>query len=449
MIHNRCKLFFWCLVLGWAMLTSAVQAQPVIRDAETESALRQIADPIFTAAGLNAKSVRIVLINEDTINAFVAGGQNLFLYTGLIQKADHVGELAGVIAHEAGHIAGGHLIRMRGEMEQASVESILATLAGVAVGVGSGDAQAGIGIGMGGSELARRRLLRHSRAFESAADQAALTTLRDLGYSAQGMADFMEKLMAEQALPELQRSGYLLTHPLSRNRLQTIQADITSSRRPVKTWPAAWEDDFIRLKAKILGFTRPSHALSLYQSKNDFNSRYGTAIAQYRMGKIAEALTILSDLKKQEPQNGFLDELRGQILFEQGRIGDAISAYRAALKLQPDQPLIKLALAQALLQRDQAQTSDEAIRLLQSARDTGEQRTPLVYRWLAVAYGRGGQNGMAKLALAEEALLKRDLSLAVQQATLAKQQLPKTASTARQRAEDILQQANRLKDQKK
>ena len=449
MIHNKCKFFLWLVafLVMWVPLTS--HAQLIIRDAETETALRQIATPLLTAAGLRSDSVRIVLINDDTVNAFVAGGQNLFLYAGLIQKADHVGELAGVIAHEAGHIAGGHLIRMRGEMEQASVESILSMIAGVAVGVGAKDAQAGVGIGMGGSELARRRLLRHSRVYESSADQAALTILSDLGYSAEGMADFLEKLMAEQALPELQRSGYLLTHPLSRERLDSVRAHVAKQPKTIKPWPEAWQNNFLRMQAKILAFTRPQQALIRYQNKTDFNSRYATAIAWYRTGKIEQALQSLAELQRQEPENGFLHELQGQILVEQGQIAKAIPAYRKALALEPQQPLIKLALAQALLQQDMTVPNDEAIRLLTLARDQGESRTPLVHRWLAIAYGRKGEQGMAKLALAEEALLKRDFSLAIRQATLATQQLPKTAKTAQQRAQDILLQANRLKENTK
>lgn len=422
-------------------------AQNVIRDAETESVLREVATPIFTAAGLNPEPVRIVILGDDTINAFVAGGQNLFLYTGLLLDVKNVGELGGVIAHESGHIAGGHLIRMRGVMERASIESVLAALAGAAVGVGAGNAEAGIGVALGGGELARRVFLKNSRVFESAADQSGLNTLEHLGYSAQGMADFLERLSAQDVLPEMQRSGYIMTHPLSRERLDTVKNFVARSRYRTAPWPTRWQQDFLRIQAKLLGFTQPQRAENIYKDKNDPASRYGLAISYYRQGRIDPALQMLDRLQKEDPGNGYMDELRGQILFEQGRVNEAIPAYRAALKKEPDEALIHLALAQALLQNDKAPT-DEALKHLLFARDHGEKNTPLVHRWLAVAYGRAGQEGMAKLALAEEAFLKRDITLAIQQATTAKKLLPASDKAALQRADDLLQQAKRVKKEK-
>ncbi len=423
-------------------------AQNVIRDAETEAVLREIGSPIFVTAGLIPDQVRIVILGDDTINAFVAGGQNLFLYSGLLLDVKNVGELAGVIAHESGHMAGGHLIRMRGAMEHASVESILATLAGIAVGVGSKDAEAGAGVVMGGSELARRIFLKNSRVFESAADQSGMTTLERLGYSSQGMADFLERLSAQEVLPEIQRSSYILTHPLSRDRLNTVEAFVAHSRNRNATWPEQWQKDFARVQAKILSFTQPQRAENAYKDKTDFASRYGWAIAQYRQGRIVQALQILDTLEKEEPQNGYLDEMRGQIQFEQGRIPEAEAAYRTALKKEPQEALIHLALAQALLQNESPHT-EEALKHLFFARDHGEKNTPLVYRWLAIAYGRAGHNGNAKLALAEEALLKRDLPLAIQQATAAKKILPPEDKAALQRAEDLLLFAKRVQKEKK
>lgn len=424
------------------LLPFSAAAQNVIRDAETEHVLREIASPIFTASGLNAGQIRIVVLGDDTLNAFVAGGQNLFLYSGLLLDVKNIGELGGVIAHESGHMAGGHLIRMRGEMERASIESILSTMAGIAVGMGTQDARAGVGVAMGGGEFARRNFLRHSRVFESSADQAGLATLEHLGYSAQGMADFLERLSAEQALPELQRSGYILTHPLSRDRLDTVETFVARSRYRTAQWPSQWQQDFARVQSKILGFTQPQRAENLYRDKKDFAARYGFAIALYRQGRISEALNLLGALQKEAPENGFLDEMRGQILFEQGRIDEAVASYRIALKKELNEALIHFELAQALLQNEKA-SSDEALKHLLLARDKGEKDTPMVYRWLAVAYGRAGQEGMAKLALAEEALLKRNTSLAIQQANGAKKLI--SDKVAQQRADDVLQQAARVK----
>lgn len=434
-------------LLAMLLLPLSAHAQNAIRDAEAERVLREIAAPIFTGAGLNPSQTRIVIINDDVVNAFVAGGQNLFLYTGLLLETKSVAQLGGVIAHEAGHIAGGHLIRIRGEMETASVESIISALAGVAIGLGSGDGQAGMGTMMGGTELARRRLLSHSRVFESSADQSGLKTLERVGYSAQGMADFLEHLSAQEALPELQRSGYILTHPLSRDRLDAVKAFVANSRHKDDAWPAAWDEALHRIQAKILAFTSPQRAEREFKDKTDFASRYGMAIAHYRQGRIEQALAILRELQKLEPSNGYIPELRGQVLFEQGRISEAVEAYRAALKLLPEEALIHLSLAQSLLQNEKS-SSDEALRHLLQARARGEQNTPMVHRFLAIAYGRQGKEGLAKLSLAEEALLRRDLSLAIQHATRARDLIPASDAASRQRASDVLAQAERIKKKK-
>jgi len=425
-----------------AVLTAfPARAQSVIRDAEIEADLRVIADPIFDAAGLNPSQVRIVLLDDDSINAFVAGGQNLFLYTGLILESKNVGELAGVIAHEAGHMAGGHLIRMRDAMERASVESVLATVAGVAVGVGAGDAHAGVGVASGGSEFARRSLLKHSRTLESSADQAALSTLSQLGYSSRPMADFLSRLSAQEVLPELQRSPYVLTHPLSRDRLNTVENYVSRSATRDAKYPEAWEQKFQRMRAKILAFTAPSRAQREYASQSNAQAFYATAIADYRQGDITGALQKITTMQKTAPDDPYLYDLKGQILFEQGRIGESIAAYQKAVSLAPKNGLLNLTLAKVLLQKNGAEK--DALKYLTVAREKGERDTPVLYRYFATAYGRLGEEGRAKLALAEEALLKNDSSFAIDQAKRAKQGLPESATPERQRADDIIAAAKR------
>jgi predicted Zn-dependent protease len=431
------------LTLLALLVAAPAAAQGIIRDAEIEADLREIADPIFRAAGLNPSQVRIITIGEDEVNAFVAGGQNLFLYTGLILKAETVDELAGVIAHESGHMAGGHLVRMKDAMARASVESILATIAGVAIGVGAGDPNAGVGAAMGGGELARRNFLRHSRTLESSADQAALSTLDRLGYSSRGMADFLQRLSAQEILPEMQRSPYILTHPLSYERMNAVRAHVEQSPVRDKTFPLEWEAKFKRMKAKILAFTQPAQAQRVYASQSNSVALYATAIADYRQGNITAALKKLSILEKTSPDDPYLADLRGQILFEQGRIAESIAAYRRAVQLAPKNGLLHLLLAKSLLQKDD--TSKEALRHLYFARENGERDTSMLYRYMATAYGRMGDEGSAKLALAEEALLKGDRGFAVDQAKRAKELL-KDDKTAVQRADDIIAATKKKKD---
>lgn len=433
------------LLLFALLIPNLARAQNVIRDAEIESDLRQISEPIFDAAGLNPSQIRVVVLNDEMVNAFVAGGQNLFLNTGLILDAKNVGELSGVIAHESGHMAGGHLVRMRGIAERASIESIVATVLGIAVGVGAGDAQAGMATAMGGSEYARRNLLRNSRVLESSADQAGLSALNRAGYSAQGMADFLERLSTQEVLPEMQRSPYVLTHPLSRERMQTVQSYV-ANHPGGKQFPEKWQEYFRRIQGKIMAFTTPAQALRHYATDTSIAAKYARVIALYRTGKITDALTQLSALQKAEPENGYFNELQGQILFEQGRIAESIIAYRKAVALLPKAGLIHLSLAQALLQ-DEKQIPTEALQHLLTARDNGEADTSQLYRNLAIAYGRMGKEGLAKLSLAEEALLKGDTGFAIEQARRA-EPLLKNDPTSLQRARDIQSAALRIRDGK-
>jgi predicted Zn-dependent protease len=419
----------------------------IIRDGEIESDLRVFANPIFESAGLNPSQVRIILIGDDTVNAFVAEGQNLFLYSGMILETKNVAQLGGVIAHESGHMAGGHLIRMRTEAERASMESMVTAIAGMAIGVGAGNADAGMATALGGGEFANRNLLRNSRTFESSADASGMATLERMGLSAQGMADFLEHLSGEEALPEMQRSQYLLTHPLSRERLDAVNAFLAKSRYKDKRWPSEWEEKYQRIQAKILAFTQPSRAEIQYANDKSFVGQYAKAIAAYRLGRISEALTKISALEKQEPDNPWLYDLRGQIDFEQGNIPESIIAYQKAVNLSPKTGLLHLALAQSMLQQEQAPTKD-ALAHLVKAREMGERDNPMVYRWMAVGYGRGGNEGQAKLSLAEEALLKGDYGFATSQATQAKKILANDPG-AQQRASDIIADAGRARKNKK
>lgn len=430
------------------LAADGARAQGIIRDAEIEHGLRVISDPLFKASDLDPAAVRIIIIGDDTVNAFVAGGQNLFIYTGLILETQHVGELAGVIAHEAGHIAGGHLVRLRQAMERASTESILSAIAGLAVGVGTRDGGAGMATVMGGSEYAKRVFLRHSRTFESSADQAGMATLERAGLSARGMASFLDRLSTQEILPELQRSPYVLTHPLSRERMNAVQSFVERSKHKDAAFPPEWIDMFDRMRAKIIGFTQPARALREYGAKKSVAARYAVAIAEYRQGNITGALQKLTALQKQEPDNPYFHEMRGQILFEQGRNDGAIAAYEAAVKIKPKNGLLNMMLAQALLQNDIPARRKDAIAHLLTARDHGEGDTPMLHRLLATAYGRDGQDGLAKLALAEEALLKRDLDFAADQATRAKKLLAGNAP-AIARADDILARIKIIEKQKK
>ncbi len=229
----------------------------LIRDAEIEHSIRVWSTPVFDAAGLVADDVRIFLINDPRINAFVAGGQQLFLNTGLLIRSQHPGQVIGVIAHEAGHIAGGHLARRHEALRKASTEAIIATLLGAAAGIAAGRADVGIaGIGAG-QTYAQRKLLAYSRTQEAAADQAALRYLDANGISARGLIEFLGIVGAEERKVTRVKTPYLRSHPLTQERMQMIRAHVASSPYSDNALPAEYDIQLRRMRGKIIGFMKP------------------------------------------------------------------------------------------------------------------------------------------------------------------------------------------------
>lgn len=406
-----------CLGLMAALLLGPAMAQAqrmpkmnYIRDAEIEHYLRTLATPLMRAAAIEPSSVNFVLIQSTDLNAFVAEGMNVFVYTGLLQATDTPDQLAGVLAHELGHISGGHLIRGRDAMRNASAEAILGMLAGVAAGVLSKDSRAGAAAIGGAQELAKRNFLTFSRAQESSADAAALHFLDSAGFSSQGMLEFLEKLAGQELLPTDRQVEFVRTHPLTQDRIDTVAHHVESSPLTSKKIPAEFTARHERMKAKLMGFLQPETALLRYTDKDSrVTARYARAIALYRTNKLPRALALIDALIAEEPNNAFFHELRGQMLYENSRVAESVASYGKAVALAPDLAVIRTAYAQALLESKTPDSTEKAIAQLQESLRL-EENTPLTWRLMATAWGRKGQesgdktyDGMVIYALAEEA----------------------------------------------
>jgi len=401
---------------GCPVAVSAEGASPpLIRDTEIETNFQTWLEPLRKVSGIN--EVNIVLVQSSQVNAFVAGGKNIFIYTGLIDKTDSPSELLGVMAHEMGHIAGGHLVSNKEAMERASYESILAAVLGVGAAVASGNGQAAQAIILGGNSMAERGFLAHSRVKEASADQAGFRFLDDAHMSANGLASFLGKLESEELLPATQQSEYMRTHPITRDRVDAVEALIVKSAYRDASDPAAWQDQHARIKAKLLGFIAPEQVAWVYNDRDmSIPARYARAIAAYRLSDVESALKQMDTLLHDEPDNPYFQELKGQMLVEFGRVPESLPYYKKAVALRPDAPLLHIALAHALIESGEDKGAlQEAIPHLQRALEK-EQYSPSVHRLLATAYGRLGQENMARLELAEEALLQMKLDYAKEQA---------------------------------
>lgn len=424
------------------------QAQGIglIRDAEVENTIRAYGAPLFSAAGLTPQSVRIVIVNDRALNAFVAGGQNLFINTGLVMRAEHAGQVIGVIAHETGHIAGGHLARTQDALRNASVTSILSMVLGAAAAIATGKPEAGVAVLQGGSQIAERNLLTYSRAQESAADQAGLAFLERSGQSARGLLEFMEILGQEELLAASRQSPYIRSHPLARDRIDAMREALARSRYADVPVPDDIQRMHRRIRAKLQGFIDPP-ATTLNRVRADdptVEARYARAVALYRVPDLGQALPLIDGLLAEQPNDPYFHELKGQMLFENGRVAEARAPYETSVRLLPDAPLLRVSLAQVQLELNDPALQTLAFAHLREAL-RAEPDNPLAWRLLAVVHGREGRIGEAALALAEQAMVSNRLRDAREQAERAKKLLPPD-SPSWLRAQDIrLEVDERLK----
>lgn len=426
MSFHRIRLF--CLFVFCLVVSIPVQAQDIriIRDTEIEMMLRDWSAPLMQAAGMGPESVRIALVQDSGINAFVAGGANIFLFTGLLQKTENPGEVIGVIAHELGHVAGGHLIAGRDAMDRATTEAFLGTLLGLGAAIAAGDGSIAAAASSGSQNLALRRFLAHSRLHESSADQAAFRYMDAAGYDPEGLVTFFRKLESEEFLPASRQSEYVRTHPLTADRVRASEVKASESAHYQKGFPAQWNEQHARMKAKLIGYLQPSQVQWFYNDRDiTIPARYARAIAAYRTQNIDAALREMDALLAVEPNNPYFMELKAQALVSFGEIEQALPLYHKALQQLPQAALIRVDYAHALLElgRDNDKAVQDAVEQLKIARRE-EERSARIHRLLATAYGRQGNQGLTRLHLAEEATLQRRYEYAKQQLGQALNLLP-------------------------
>ncbi|SEA46073.1 M48 family metalloprotease [Rubrimonas cliftonensis] len=407
-----------------------------VRDAEIERTLSMMTRPIFEAAGVAPESVRVLLLDDPALNAFVANGRTMVLNTGLLRRMPEADTIIGVIAHETGHITGGHLARRAIAARQVAGPALLATILAAAGAAAAGSADLGAAAVLGGQEAIRRSLLAYSRAEEASADQAAVSYMNRAGVDPSGMLEILRLFKGQEVFSTQRLDPYALSHPLSSERISLLESRIAQS--PMKGAPLDPQIDYWheRMRAKLDGFLeRPERVLSRLELADEPDSEmnlYRRAIALHRMADVDAALATLGRLLDRRPDDPFYWELRGQVLLESGRAPEAVTAYRRAVALAPAEPLIAGALGRSLLATG---AEDEALVLLKRAvrDDPGE---PGLLRDLARAYAHAGDDGMAALTTAERVALGGDLDSAARLARRAMGLLP-TGSPGWLRADDI------------
>jgi predicted Zn-dependent protease len=418
----------------------------LIRDTEVETTIRTFGTPLWKAAGLNPSSIRVILVNDRALNAFVAQGQNLFLNTGTLIRADSANELMGVIAHETGHMAGGHLARAPEAYRNAIITSLIAVALGAAAGIAGGNGGVGAAGAAAGMSLAQRQMFAFTRSQEQSADQAGVSFLDQIGQSSRGFEQFMEIIQHKEVLSSIQQDPYLRTHPLTTERIEFLRNHVSHSRFSDAPTPPEFERLHRRMRAKLAAFMDPPGQTLNGWSPRDtsLDARYARAIALYRVPDLAAAVPVVDSLIRDYPKDPYFHELRGQMMFENGRIAEALPSYQTAVALLPEAALIRIDLAQIELETNDASLLADAEANLNLAART-ESDMPDLWRELGVAYGRGGQLGMAAMALGEQALLEGRRFDARDQARRAMRLLP-TGSPGWIKAQDVETQALRERE---
>lgn len=438
--YNSIKVL--AIVLFVLFCSTTAQALSIISDEETEVFLHRTIRPIFTAAKTSFSPNRIFVVNDNTLNAFVADGNNMFVNTGTIIGADSQNEIAGVLAHETGHIEGGHIFRHKMTAQQVQTATLVSMIAGGLAGLAAGRPDVGMAAIWGSQSTAMNSMLAYQVSEERSADEAAVKLLAKVDQSPAGMLNFMKKIQKNNRLQGLQEFSYYRTHPVTTERIAFLSKAADESKSPSK---GKNEDDFLRVKAKLFAFIEePAATFIKYPLTNTtIPAQYAHAIAYFKQMKMQQAMSKIDALIEEEPHNPYFRELKAQMLFETGKVADSVVAYRQVLKMQPRSSLFKMNLAQAMLENHPTPVEQKEIinlcnQILINSPDS--------YAWVLLARAHGLREDAANYnyASAEYSLRVGDFALAKRQAESALKNNPN--SSLKLKLEDLLL---RIKDLEK
>ena len=439
------RKLFTAVLLSVAFWINKAEADSIsfIRDTEIENTVRVYVRPVFEAAGLDSAAVKVYVVKNDALNAFVAGGQNIFLHTGTLRKAKLPEEVMGVIAHEAGHITGGHLSHMHNNLEQARLTNLAALALGLPLAILSGRADIGLAASSLGSHVATRDYLKYSRENEQAADQAAISYLEKAEVNPQGMLTFMRRLNQTARLYQgSSPNPYAQTHPLTADRVRFLNDSVARSAHRGRRLPAYFYNLHERMQSKLDAYIEPPENYLRDHPKNQgsLSDRYGRPMALLRLARHDQALEEINGLIENYPDDPFFVEFKGDILLDKGDLLNAEAAYKAVLDKLPWAALVQINMARVLLAQKTPEKDEVALAHLNNAK-LYEPDNKRMWRLFATAYARLGDKGMLALSLAESEIRSRNAKEAKRHAQAALNHLPQTGGAAL-RARDIINQAS-------
>jgi predicted Zn-dependent protease len=446
------------ILLFTNIATAEAKSMTEIRDEELETCIREIAKPIFEAAGLPNKNIHIHLIKDKQINAFVANGTNIFVYTGLLLKIDDIGQLGGVFAHETGHIKAGHLSRITQQYEDAQKTTLASYILGMAGSLITGRPDVGFAVVLGTSSAAENSLYNYRQSEENSADQIAVDLLDKLQVSSKGLLDFMKIIQQNNIMSGTTTPTYRRTHPLTTDRIQFLENHVENSPFSNNPFDRNLNKRYLMAKAKLFAFIEnPERTFSQYpNSDTSDEALYARAIAFHKKYDTENTQKEIDTLLKRHPNNPYLLELKGQTLFERGKLREAIAPYKEAIENAPNSSLILSGLSHLAIElsADRKTPPEESKKLLNDAitylkkATKIERNNAFAWKLFSISYGRLKDFGLSTYALAEYNLLTGRYQNAIDNATRAKEIL-KYGSVEWIRSEDIITYAKNKKKQNK
>ena len=441
--YTKIVLFLFLLLYFFSSKTIKAQNLNLIQDAEIELYIREWIEPIIKVAGLNPNAVNVYIVNDETINAFVAGGQNIFINTGLILKAKEVDALIGVLAHEIGHIAGGHLNRTINSMKKAQETVTIATI--ITAGLMAASKAAGLDTPSGlaklatlGPSIAERNFYKNTRQNEKFADAAAIKYMTAVNRSCIPLAKLLKILGKQELLHENRQDPYLRTHPISQERIYEIMEASENIEINKIDNSSIDETRYKRIVAKIIAFTNnPGKTLLLYpKTSSEIDARYARAIAYLRLPDLDKGIKEINHLINLDNSDPFFPEVLGQMLFENGQIFESIKQLQISANLLPKNPVILLSLARSQVEYGKEKENNEAISNLKNILEVIPKNIA-AWKLLSIAEARNNNIGQAQLASAEAYFLSGKYNLSIQFAEKARISFKKS-SPSDIRALDII-----------
>ncbi len=393
--------YFVFVLLITGLFANPVKADGItlISDAESQNFLSEVVRPLYQAAGIPFAANRIYIVRDNSLNAFVSEGNYMFVHTGTLIEADNVNELSGILAHETGHIMGGHIVRQRLKMQKMQYVMLGSMIAAGATAVSTGRADAAMAIMIGSQSSAINSMLHYQTQEERSADESAIKLLSKTKQSTAGLQNFMGKIKRRNALSGISESPYFRTHPMTSERISHFAEAAKTNH-----YPSAHRLDaaFAMVKAKLSAFLLDKQkVMRMYPlNNNSAPARYAHSILAYRQNNFAEAQRLIDGLIAEQPKNPYFYELKGQFLYESGKVAPSIKEYETALKLLPNNDQLQVSLAQAMLENNPNKSQlQRIIILLQQA----QIKTPTATGWqlLSRAYEMNGQRAHSLYAAAE------------------------------------------------